>query len=175
MARARVFRRGEGSTLVVSLHEDEVVLLRALARDVREFVVAPRDSGPVSERLYPRAYLDPTEETAEAGWQDQGHSDLVTSRLAALDTLTATLESPRQKKRGVVEVTLDADGEAQWLGVLNDARLIVGTAAGVTEDDVPADRGVDPQDPRFQLLRMYAWLTELQADLVDVLLGDLPH
>jgi uncharacterized protein DUF2017 len=173
VARTRVFRRGEGPTLVVTLHEDEVALLRELARDVREFVVAPADSGPVSERLYPTAYLDPTEESAEARWQGQSHGELVSSRLAALDALTTTLDSGRPKKRGGVEITLDADGEAQWLGVLNDARLIVGTAAGITEDDDPADIAVDPHDARAQLLRMYAWLTELQADLVDVLLGDL--
>src|SRR5438552_3159340 len=135
VARTRVVRRGEGPTLVITLHEPEVTLLRELARDVREVVVAPADSGPVSKRLFPSAYLDPTEETAEAAWQDHSHGELVSSRLAALDALTATLDVVQRMKRDLFELTLDADGQAQWLGVLNDARLIIGTAAGISEDD----------------------------------------
>ena len=174
MARTRVVRRGEGPTLVITLHEPEVTLLRELARDVREVVVAPADSGPVSKRLFPSAYLDPTEETAEAAWQDHSHGELVSSRLAALDALTATLDAAQRKKRDLFELTLDADGQAQWLGVLNDARLIIGTAAGISEDDDHTNRAFDPRDERSRQFVMYAWLTELQADLVDVLLGGLP-
>jgi uncharacterized protein DUF2017 len=174
VARKRVFRRGGGHTLVVTLREEEVELLRDLARQVREFVVLPVETGPVSERLYPQAYLDPTEETAEASWQDHSHDELVSARLAALDALTASLDAGDAKKRGIVELKLDEEVEAQWLGVLNDARLIIGTAAEVTDEDDYADIAADPDDPRGQLLLTYAWLTQLQADLVDVLLGDLP-
>ena len=37
----------------------------------------------VTQRLFPRAYLDPTEEEAESQWQELVHDDLVEARLDA--------------------------------------------------------------------------------------------
>ena len=58
------------------------------------------------------------------------------------------------------------------MGVLNDARLALGTQLGVTEDTDYAD--LDPEDPESSALAAYAWLTYLQGELVETLLGDLP-
>ena len=55
--------------------------LRAAARSQ-----AGRDNA-ATERLFPRAYLDPTEEDAETEWQAVVHDDLVREKLAALDAV----------------------------------------------------------------------------------------
>ena len=58
------------------------------------------------------------------------------------------------------------------LGVLNDARLALGTQLGVTEDTDLAD--ARPDDPATYRFAVYAWLTQLEGDLIDTLLGDMP-
>ena len=54
-----------------------------------------------------------------------------------------------------------------WLGVLNDTRLVLGARLGVTEDD----HDVAPDDPRAPAFAMYHWLTWVQGELVEQLLG----
>ena len=56
-------RRGDGS-VVVTLDADTFEVLRSTAREVAAIVAEPPDQE-VSDRLFPRAYLDPTEEQAE--------------------------------------------------------------------------------------------------------------
>ena len=46
---------------------------------------------------------------------------------------------------------------AHWIGVLNDARLAVGTALNVTADW--AFEALDPDDPGYELHALYAWMT----------------
>lgn len=173
MAFRRTFRRVRGGGVKVSLHEREIELLAGLAGDLRTVVSAPSGDDPVSSRLFPRAYLDPTEEQAEQDWESAVHDDLVAGRLAALDAVTETLQAARAGSDGYVSIVLDEEGEARWLGVLNDARLTIGTIAEVSEDEEDfAD--LDPTDPRAELLAIYAWLTQLQGQLVEVMLGALP-
>ncbi|MBV8949992.1 MAG: DUF2017 family protein, partial [Actinobacteria bacterium] len=54
-----------------------------------------------------------------------------------------------------------------WLGALNDARLALGVALGVTED---LDFEALANDPAAAGYAMYGWLTSLQGALVDALL-----
>ena len=69
-------------------------------------------------------------------------------------------------------VHIGADDVNAWLGVLNDARLALGARLGVTEE---TDLGrLDPRDPESAPKAAYAWLTYLQGELVETLLGDLP-
>jgi hypothetical protein len=63
------------------------------------------------------------------------------------------------------EVVLDGAGTEQWVGILNDARLALGTALEITADtDVAA---LDPEDPRFEPYVVYDWLTHLLSALLD--------
>jgi hypothetical protein len=95
------------------------------------------------------------------------HPDLVRSKLDALSLLAATLERGSET-RGRVEIVLSPPETEAWLGALNDARLALGVALGVTEDlDLDAMTADDPAAPGFA---MYAWLTALQGALVDALL-----
>jgi len=165
---SRRFDRAKDGRLVVRLHEEEVEMLRQLAGQLTGVFEHPEADDAVRERLFPRAYLDPTEEDAETEWQRFVHPDLVSQRLEALDLLVKTL--PAEAIRGGrVEARLDEEQEAAWLGVLNDARLALGTRLGVTEDQDFDDIHAD--DPRFDAWSVYAWLTSLQGELVRVLLG----
>ena len=163
----RFSRHGEG--IAVSIPEAEAELLRSIPAELRPVLEAPLDrDNPVSDRLFPRAYLDPTEEGAEREWQELVRPELVRERLAALERLTQSLQRG-QVREGRVEVELDADEAQAWLGALNDARLALGTRLGVTEDldydNVPENH---PDAPAYAV---YDWLTMLEGDLVETLLG----
>jgi hypothetical protein len=167
------FERGTDGALLVRLHPDEVDVLRTLAGELGALLEHPVEGDAAIDRLFPRAYLDPTEEEAEGEWQRLVHTDLVEQRLRALSILVATLPDTPTGSDRLVEASLDEEQEAAWLGVLNDARLAMGTRLGVTDDydvdDVPRD------DPQFVVWSAYTWLTAIQSDLVRVLLGGLPE
>src|SRR3954469_11142068 len=132
MAR-RTFRRKRGGALVVTLYTQEVELLVMTARDMIAIVEEPPE-GDVRDRLYPRAYLDPTEETAQDEYDALVHDDLVVARRAAFEAIADAIDHAAPNRRGVIKITLAPDEEMQWLTAVNDARLVVGTAIGVTED-----------------------------------------
>jgi len=165
---ARRFRTTRDG-LVVSLAEAEIGLLRRLPDELRALLESGGGDGdPVMTRLFPRAYLDPTEEAAEAEWQDLVHSELLQERLAALDLVTTCLERATAK-RNRYEVVLTEDEVHAWLGVLNDLRLALGTRLAITED---TDLGAfDPDDPAAPAAAIYGWLTWFQGEMVETLLG----
>jgi Domain of unknown function (DUF2017) len=163
----RFERRGDG--VAVSLDANELELLRAVPAELQAVLAAPSETDdPVYNRLFPAAYLDPTEESAEQEWQELVHPELLRDRLAALELVTATLDRA-VTKRNRAEVALGPEEVDAWMSVLNDARLALGTRLGVTED---ADaREVDPKSPDAGAHALYGWLTWLQNDLVEALLG----
>ncbi len=171
MRFGRRFDRAKNGRLAVSLAPEEVEVLRQLAGELTVLFQNPEADDAARDRLFPRAYLDPTEEEAEAEWQRLVHPDLVDQRLTALQLLVDTLPSGSPSRSGRVETELDETQEAAWLGVLNDARLALGTRLGVTEDD-DLDQ-VAPGDPLYAAWNIYGWLTGLQGELVQVLLGGL--
>lgn len=184
------FRRNRRGEVVVRLHPEEIALLRGLPAELRPLVdeAEPHDEPDVTasdpeiertdtatepvddavrRRLFPLAYLDPTEEEAEQEWQRMVHPDLVRTKLEALSLLAASLERASEKS-GRAEVVLSPQETDAWLGCLNDARLALGVALGVTDEtDLDAMTADDPAAAAFA---MYAWLTGLQGALVDALL-----
>jgi hypothetical protein len=168
MAR-RTFTRTRHGVLVVTLYPQEVELLTMTARDMTTIVTEPPE-GEVADRLYPRAYLDPTEETAQGEFEALVHDDLVSSRRAAFEMIVDRLDAAAPKRSGLVEIELGSDEELQWLTAMNDARLVIGTALGVTED---ADTDYEPDDPRFEYGVLYGWLTQLHFELVVLLLDEV--
>ena len=166
----RFSRRRDGS-LDVTLERAELELVRDLPDQLRALYEGSHDD-PARERLFPRAYLDPTEEQAEQEWQELVHPGLLAGRLEALARLTATLDGAEPTRRDRVVVHLDPDDVPAWLAVLNDARLALGARLGVTDD---VDLGeVNPDDPNAAVIAAYRWLTYLEGELVETLLGDLP-
>jgi len=168
MAR-RTFARGRDGALLVSLYAEEVELLAMTARDMVSIVEQPPE-GEVADRLYPRAYLDPTEETAQGEFDALVREDLVSARKAAFEAIVAALEARTPNGKGLVELTLTPDEEQQWLTAVNDARLVIGTALGITEDE---SSEYAPDDPRFEYGVLYGWLTQLHFELVSLLLDEI--
>jgi hypothetical protein len=164
MPRWKRFRSGPHDTLVASLAEEELGLLRSLPDQLRDVFEGAEDD-PARARLFPRAYLDPTAESEEAEWQAMVHPELLRERLEALELITGALG--RASAQGDWwEIALTPDEVQAWLAVLNDTRLVIGTRLGVTEEE----RELDPADPEAGAYALYQWLTWLQGDLVDALL-----
>jgi hypothetical protein len=162
----RFERRGEG--VLVSLEANEVELLRRVPAELQTVLARPpTKDDPVYNRLFPSAYLDPTEESAEQEWQELVHPELLRERLAALELVISTLDRAATK-RGRTELELAPDEVEAWLAVLNDARLALGTRLGVTEEAEAEE--IDPKSPEAAAHALYAWLTWLQNDLVETLL-----
>jgi hypothetical protein len=157
----RVARRDE--MFLLRLHDREVQVLQWVFTDLERLLEGGAASDAVTQRLFPHAYLDPTEEQAESEWQSTVHDDLVETRRAALGVVGGGLGAATETATGsgMREVVLDEAQAEQWLGVLNDARLAFGTALGVTaETDVEE---IEPDDPRAEGYAVYDWLTHLVA------------
>ena len=175
MFRPRVFRRTRQGTVEATFGPDEAGLLARICRELTE-LLSGADAGqpPAGEpdailaRLFPRAYLDPTEEEAEAEWQRLVHDDLVEGRRATLETVSRSL-AHADMSRGRYVLVLSRDEAEAWLSVLNDARLALGTRLDVTEDLDPAD--FSASDPESAPYAVYWWLGFLEEHLVEVLSG----
>jgi Domain of unknown function (DUF2017) len=163
--RWRRFRGGPDGGLIMSLAPEELEVLRGLPDQLRAVFDAPTEDAGAS-RLFPPAYLDPGEEEAEEMWKAMVHPDLLRQRLDALELVTGALAraTPNKEWR---EISLTADEVQAWLGVLNDTRLVLGTRLGVTEEEPD----IDPTSPDAAAYNVYYWLTHLQGELIDALLG----
>ena len=157
-----VLEAGEAAVLTRLCEE-----LTTLLRDDDEPAGDDEKPDPVLDRLFPRAYLNPTEEEAEAEWQRLAHGDLLDGRRRALATVESTLAGATVR-RGRFELTLTEEEAQSWLAVINDARLALGTRLQVTED-MDLSR-LDPDDPDTAPYAVYWWLGMLEERLIDVLM-----
>ncbi len=165
---SRRFTPRRGGRIDLTLEAPEAELLRGLPAELRA-LYENDNPDPARDRLFPRAYLDPTEEEAEEEWQKLVFPELLRARLEALGRLTAALEQAETTRKDRVVVHLEPDDVQAWLGVLNDARLALGTRIGVTDGTDLTE--LDPDDPNAPVIAAYAWLTYLEGELVDTLLG----
>jgi len=162
-------RRGGGAT--VRLERVEIDALRDLAGQVDQLFaggVPEHGVDPIRDRLFPRAYVDPTEDRAEDDFQSVVHEDLVRAKSEAVAGLLADLDASADG-RGRVTLQLDAEAIEHWVGALNDVRLTLGVVLGVTEDD-DMEVELPDDDPRSAGLATYHWLTWVQGSLVEVLM-----
>jgi hypothetical protein len=159
-----------------TLDESDARLLRQLAQDLLELVEPPEVSDdplaalvgmppgdvdpphdPVLARLLPDAYRD---DPAAAGeFRRFTDADLRAGKRADAQAVLASLPL------GGGGIEIDRDQVDHWLGYLNDIRLVLGTALGVTED-LDADE-VDPEQPEAHLVYVYSWLGHLQESLLS--------
>jgi hypothetical protein len=155
--------------VTVTLAASEATITEVVLREIERAMASDELDGDTRARLYPRAYLDPTEEEAEQEWQGLVHDDLARARAEAFRAVLADLTTDAEDDAVVIK--LDDERQTQWVSVLNDARLVIGTAIDVTEDD---EIDYAPDDPRYAWGELYHWITYLQGELVDVLLDALP-
>jgi len=161
-------RRDGGAT--VRFEAVEIAALRDLATQVDQLYaggVPEHGADPIRDRLFPRAYVDPTEDVAETEFQSVVHDDLVRAKSDALTGLLADLDAAADRK-GRVSLELGTEELDRWVGALNDVRLTLGVVLGVTEDDDEDD--VAPDGPRAAGRATYDWLTWVQGTLVEFLM-----
>jgi hypothetical protein len=151
--------------LAVLLDEPEADLLRQVVTEIRTVVEAP-DRPDFAIRLFPPAYVDDDE--AQTEYADLMTEDLTRGKLAAFSAVEASLARGRRKRRNWT-VRLSAEESEAWLGVLNDARLTLGTKLDVTEED--STSAIDAAAPDAHARAVYHWLGWLQENLVESLMS----
>ena len=166
----KIERRSDGGA-TVRFEGIEVLALRDLAAQVGQVLgggVPEHGSDPIRDRLFPRAYIDPTEDRSETEFQSVVHDDLVRAKSDAVAALIADLDASSDR-RDRITLELDRAGVEQWVGALNDVRLTIGVVLGVTEDDAD-DEDLPDDDPRAAGMATYHWLTWVQGTLVEALM-----
>ena len=151
------------------LYDAEAQVFIDIALDLRAIMETPAlGEDPVRERLFPRAYLDPTEETAEIAWAAFAHPELLESRVSTLVIMVESIkrmeQAPADRDAGELKMVVLSPQETEsWLKGLNDLRLALGTKLEISEDQIKTD----PLDPHAQLREIYDWLTALQQELLE--------
>ena len=138
-----------GDRVEICLSDDERELVADLAEQFRSVLAAARD--PDLRRLYPTAYPADTDQNDD--YMILVHDDLVTARLAAIDSVLATTG----------DQSIDAGEVAAWVDMFSGLRLLVGTRLDVCEDDV-----FDPEDADAPSRALLAWLGYLLEEAVGV-------
>jgi len=127
----------------------------------------PQD--PVLARLFPNAYTDLAEASAE--FRRFTENDLHTRKRSDAEALINTLDKLDPPDHGRTTLHLTPEESRQWLGALNDLRLAIATRLDlVTEDDHEALLDLPETDPRTPVALTYTWLTYLQDTLVETLM-----
>jgi hypothetical protein len=169
--RSQWWERRSDGVITLRLLPDEAQLLVQLFGELRTALDGdPND--PVLRRLFPAAYLDPTEEEREREYQVLAHASLLRTRLDSLRELTKALTPIATGKRRA-ELVLDDEMVGRWMGVLNDVRLALGVAADIGEDADPDEFELD--DPRRLGVEVYSLVTWFFGELVDLLLSATPE
>ena len=164
----RFVRRGESVLLSLSSAERSV-LAEWVPTRLRDVYGADDAGDAARNRLFPVAYLDPTEEDAESEWRALVHPDLMRTRLDALARVEGAVARAETTRRDELVVELEPDDVTALLGVLNDSRLALGTVLEIDDDTE-----LDPGAPADEQELLYLWLTQLEGELVDVLLDEMP-
>jgi len=156
-------RRRDGG-LDVTLTEPEAELLRSIASQMADVLAAP-EQAPHTERLFPPAYTDDADAQAEYARLMTG--DLLDGKRRAVSSMLEALQRGAMK-RGGWRVRLNADEAQDWLAVLNDARLTLGTSLDVSEQTY--DRDIDPDAPDAAAHEVFRYLGYLEEHLIDKLM-----
>lgn len=114
-------------------------------------------------RLFPRAYV--SDASAELAFSHSTRAELVSSRLAALDTLVHTARS-----RALTEEQMH-----DWMRAITDIRLVLGTVLEVTDTGEYGDLGVATSSRDHGEVVIYEYLSLLLSELIDVMEQWLPE
>jgi hypothetical protein len=163
MAAGPFARRRDGS-VDVTLTEPEVELLRSIVDQMGLVLEAPEET-PHTERLFPPAYLD--DPAAQDEFARLMTDDLLEGTRRALRSVVGTLERV-ETKRGGRHVRLSADEAQDWLAVLNDARLTLGTRLDITPETYDAE--IDPDSPDALAHDVFRYLGYVEEYLLDALM-----
>ncbi len=170
------FQRTATGRVVLRVDDVERGLLMSVARQVMD-LVQPAEASPDQDplaaqlgwvdgdvgisddpavaRLLPDAYHDPDDAREFRRFTE---NDLRQSKMQHAMTVVEEIERSGEK---VAVTSTDS-----WLGLLNDARIAIGTRIQISEDNHEELAGLPDDDPRSGLFHVYDWLTFLQESLV---------
>ena len=151
----------------IQLEGDEAEILRRLIAEMELLLQAEIPNDPVNQRLFPQAYLDPSD--------NDKYNELTGEELRNTKKQAAQRVSDALGVRGGFKGTIPEEEVDAWLTLLTDLRLAIGTRLGVTEDDMSADAEADSPDAQaYAVMHWLGWLQEsLLNELIDI--GDNPH
>lgn len=124
-----------------------------------------RPDDPALARLFPDAYPDDPDATAE--FRRYTQADLTAERRRRANVALESLE----RIKGGGRLSLIPVEAAAWLGALNDLRLVLGTRLEISTDDQEPGQDFGPSDPRTAYIPVYYYLGYLQETLVEALSG----
>ena len=130
--------------------QDELAMLVGIDSD------ASKPTDPVLTRLYPDAYPEDAEASLEF------------RRFTERSLRTASIERAQRVREMLnpdVDITIDREAWADWVGCINDLRLALGTRLDISES--LEDSEVAADDPRAALFDLYGWLTWMQDALIN--------
>ena len=170
------FQRTATGRVVLRVDQVERGLLMSVARQVMD-LVQPAEASPDQDplaaqlgwvdgdvgisddpavaRLLPDAYDDPDDAREFRRFTE---NDLRQSKMQ--HAMTVVEEIGRSGEKVAVTST------DSWLGLLNDARIAIGTRIQISEDNHEELAELPDDDPRSGLFHVYDWLTFLQESLV---------
>ncbi|WP_018504241.1 DUF2017 domain-containing protein [Parafrankia discariae] len=161
--------RLESSLLTELLGQVDTLLEAPPVDDPLEALVGLRDTAPpppedpAVARLLPDPY--PDDPLASGDYRRRRTDEALARKRDAARRVLAAVPEP-----GAVLV-LDEEAAQDWLTVLNDLRLVLGTRLGLTDDESTAElESLPPEDPRRPIAAVYAFLTELLDELTRTLL-----
>ncbi len=149
--------------LSVSLDEQEAGILRGLTAEMRLLLEAdvPAEDD-VMQRLFPPAHDDADEQRA---YEELVGSELRRAKLEALETVERVVAG-----EGGVDIDLPDEEVDEWLRLVNDLRLAIGTRLEV--DDAKMEKPFDPNDPEAPALSVLHWLGWLQGAMLEEMAGE---
>jgi hypothetical protein len=163
----RVFEARRDGSVDAALGEPEAGVLRDVAADLLSELDEPGEN---SVRWFPPAYTD--DPAREEEFARMTRDDLVSHKRAAARGVIDSIDAGA-RRRGVWSARLSPEQAATWAGVLNDARLYLGTKLNITEEAEHEPRAGD--DPEAQMHNLYLFLSALQGLLIEELLQTLPN
>ncbi len=140
-----------GSGYVLHLGRDERALVVRLLDELRALLTEPADPELV-RRLFPVVHPDNPEREAE--YQRLMRDELVTSKLAGIETVSNVLGRSGRK------VTLDEAQMVAFMQAVNGVRLVLGTLLDVTEDDELIEREEVDDTPEYHLYGYLSWVLD---------------
>lgn len=155
--------RRVGGGVRVRLSPDERDLLATIPAQLRDVFRGEAGPDELLARLFPPAYDDAA---AEAEFHLTRGNELAELRSETLDRFLTSLMKGGDH-RGHWAVDLDWDEAHAWLQVVNDTRLVLATAEGISTE---ADWDVPQETPQRLLLHWLGWLEE---QLVRALMSTL--
>ena len=133
----------------ITLDDEERKLLMRLMGELRALLSGP-DDNELLRRLFPVAY--PEDEEKEAEYQRLMREELVASRLAAIESVSRTIDPAGDRARQL----LDEGETIAFMQSINAIRLVLGSMLGITDDE-SAD---DADSPEHNLYDFLSWLLE---------------